>query len=120
MSHFAKVVNGIVTEVHVAEAEVLALGHWGDPALFVQTSYNTSGGVHRLGGTPLRKNFAGIGYVYDKERDAFYEPQPYPSWTLNEDTCQWVAPVELPTSGGPFQWNEDTQSWESGTPVESV
>lgn len=120
MGHFAKVVNGIVTEVHVAEAEVLALGHWGDPASFVQTSYNTSGGVHRLGGVPLRKNFAGIGYIYDAQRDAFYEPQPYPSWTLNEDTCQWVAPVALPTSGGPFQWNENTKSWDSGTPVESV
>lgn len=120
MGHFAKVVNGIVTEVHVAEAEVLALGHWGDPSLFVQTSYNTHAGQHRLGGTPLRKNYAGIGYIYDKERDAFYQPQPYPSWVLNEETCIWEAPVALPTSGGPYQWNENTQAWDAGTPVESV
>lgn len=120
MGHFAKVVNGVVVEVHVAEADVLALGHWGDPSLFVQTSYNTHAGQHRLGGTPLRKNYAGIGYIYDKERDAFYEPQPYPSWTLNEDTCLWEPPVPMPTEGGPFQWNETTKAWETSTPVQSV
>jgi hypothetical protein len=76
-----------------------------------QTSYNTHGGVHKLGGTPLRKNYAGIGFTYDEARDAFIAPQPYPSFTLNEDTCQWEAPVALPDDGKDYKWNEETLSW---------
>jgi hypothetical protein len=110
MSHFAKVENGTVTQVIVIEQDVLNLGHWGDPAGWVQTSYNTHGGVHTNGGTPLRKNFAGIGYTYDSERDAFYAPQPFASWILNDDTCVWQAPVERPTEGN-YVWDEETVSW---------
>ena len=110
MSHFAKVENGTVTQVIVIEQDVLNLGHWGDPASWVQTSYNTHGGVHVNGGTPLRKNFAGIGYTYDSERDAFYAPQPFASWILDEDTCVWQAPVERPTEGR-YVWDEETVAW---------
>lgn len=110
MSHFAKVENGTVTQVIVIEQDVLNLGHWGDPALWVQTSYNTHGGVHANGGTPLRKNFAGIGYTYDSQRDAFYPPQPFASWVLDEDTCLWKAPVDRPTDGN-YTWDEETVSW---------
>ena len=110
MSHFAKVENGTVTQVIVIEQDVLNLGHWGDPAGWVQTSYNTHGGVHTNGGTPVRKNFAGIGYTYDSERDAFYAPQPFASWILDEDTCVWQAPVERPTEGN-HVWDEETVAW---------
>ena len=112
MSHFAKVENGIVTEVIVIEQDVLDTGLWGDPVSWVQTSYNTHGGEHPEG-RPLRKNYAGVGYTYDSERDAFYAPQPYPSWTLNEDTCYWEAPVAMPTpnEGEFYIWDEDTLSW---------
>lgn len=110
MSHFAKVENGTVTQVIVIEQDVLNLGHWGDPASWVQTSYNTHGGVHANGGTPLRKNFAGIGYIYDSERDAFYAPQPFASWILDENTCVWQAPVERPTEGN-YVWDEETVAW---------
>jgi hypothetical protein len=75
-----------------------------------RTSYNTQGGVHTLGGTPFRKNYAGIGYTYDPQRDAFIPPKPYPSWVLNEDTCLWDAPVSMPTDGI-YQWDEATTSW---------
>lgn len=116
MSHFAKLdANNIVVFVTVGrqeddglEAELSA--RTGDR--YVQTSYNTRGGDHLLGGTPLRKNYAGIGYLYDEVRNAFIPPQPYPSWVLNEDTCLWDAPVPMPDNGGPWQWNEDTQQWE--------
>lgn len=119
MSHFAKVVNGIVTEVHVAEADVLALGYWGDPSLFVQTSYNTRGGVHVLGGTPLRGNYAGIGYIYDSVNDVFYPPQPYPSWTINTTTWTWEPPTPMPTDEKVYSWDEATLSWlEYIPPVE--
>ena len=112
MSHFAKVENNVVTQVIVIEQDVLNLGHWGDPASWVQTSYNTVGGVHSQGGTPLRKNYAGIGYTYDAGRDAFYAPQPYPSWILNEDTCHWSAPTPMPVvEGKMFTWDEPTTSW---------
>lgn len=89
MSHFAKVENGVVTQVIVIEQDVLNLGHWGDPASWVQTSYNTSGGVHRLGGTPLRKNYAGIGYTYDSTLDAFVPPKCHNEAVLDETTAQW-------------------------------
>lgn len=114
MSHFAKVENGVVVQVIVAEEDFIATGALGDPANFVQTSYNTRGGEHPEG-RPLRKNYAGIGYTYDSQRDAFIPPQPYPSWTLNEDTCLWDCPVAMPTEGGPFVWNEEAQSWDAVT-----
>ena len=117
MSHFAKVENGIVTQVIVIEQDVLDTGMWGDPSQWVQTSYNTIGGQHRLGGIPLRKNYAGLGYVYDSVRDAFYAPQPFASWILNEDTCIWEAPIPMPalTEGIFYTWDEDTLSWVAQT-----
>jgi hypothetical protein len=112
MAHFAKVENGVVTSVIVIDQETLNTGHWGDPALWVQTSYNTSGGVHSQGGTPLRKNYAGIGYTYDSVRDAFIPPKPYASWVLNETTCHWGAPTPMPVEEGKrFTWDEPTTSW---------
>jgi hypothetical protein len=112
MSHFAKVENGVVTQVIVIEQDVLNLGHWGDPASWVQTSYNTQGGVHTQGGTPLRKNYAGIGYTYDAGRDAFIPPKPYASWLLDESTCLWSAPTAMPAvEGKMFIWDEPTTSW---------
>ena len=76
-----------------------------------RTSYNTHGGVHNNGGTAYRKNYAGIGYTYDAARDAFIAPQPYPSWVLDEVSCRWTAPVPMPSEGGPWAWDEDTESW---------
>ena len=109
MSHFAKVENGIVVNVIVAEQDVIDSGIFGHG--WVQTSYNTHGGVHANGNTPLRKNFAGIGYTYDSQRDAFIPPQPYPSWTLDEETCNWTAPVLYPADGNMYQWDEATTNW---------
>ena len=80
--------------------------------IWKQTSYNTFAGEHKLGGTPFRKNFAGIGYSYDQTRDAFIPPQPYRSWTLNENTCQWEAPVALPDTENSYNWNEETKQWD--------
>jgi hypothetical protein len=111
MSHFAKVENGIVTQVIVIEQDVLDTGLWGDPASWVQTSYNTRDGKHLLGGTPLRKNYAGTGYTYDSERDAFIPPQPFPSWLLNEDSCQWQAPVAMNSDGKNYRWDETSLVW---------
>ncbi len=111
MAHFAKVENGVVTQVIVIEQDVLNLGHWGDPALWVQTSYNTQGGQHPEG-RPLRKNYAGIGYTYDSGRDAFIPPKPFASWLLNEDTCLWGAPTPMPVvEGKMFVWDEPTTAW---------
>jgi hypothetical protein len=110
MSHFAKVIDGIVTEVLVIEQDVIDTEMFGDPAFWVQTSYNTYGGQHP-NGQPLRKNFAGIGYTYDPVRDAFIPPQPFASWTLNEDTCLWNAPVAYPDDGEPYIWDEATLAW---------
>ena len=110
MSHFAKVIDGIVTEVLVIEQDVIDTGLFGDPALFVQTSFNTHGGVHPEG-RPLRKNYAGVGYRYDAERDAFIPPQPFPSWTLDEDTCLWNAPTAKPDDGKLYRWDEATLAW---------
>ena len=76
-----------------------------------RTSYNTSGGAHDGGGIPYRKNYAGIGYAYDTARDAFIAPKPYASWVLDEATCRWGAPVAMPSAGGPWLWDEDTESW---------
>lgn len=110
MSHFAKVVDGIVTDVLVIEQDVIDTGMFGDPALFVQTSYNTYMGKHPEG-RPLRKNYAGIGYTYDPVRDAFIPPQPYPSWVLDEDTCSWDAPVAYPSDGKAYIWDEPSLAW---------
>jgi hypothetical protein len=113
MAHFAKIENGTVTQVNVIDEDYFAENRETRyTGLWVQTSYNTQGGVHLLGGTPLRKNYAGLGYVYDEVRDAFYAPQPYPSWTLNEDTCYWESPVPMPTDGKFYTWDEDNQNWE--------
>jgi hypothetical protein len=115
LAHFAKLdENNIVTFVTVGrqeddgkEAELCA--RTGD--VYKQTSYNTHGGVHALGGTPLRKNYAGIGYTYDPVRDAFIAPKPYASWVLNETTCLWDAPVAYPDDGKRYSWDEATTSW---------
>lgn len=111
MAHYAKVVDGIVTKVIVAEADFFNTFVDDSPGEWIQTSYNTFGGEHRLGGTPLRKNYAGIGYTYDKDKDAFIPPQPYPSWTLNETTCLWEAPVAYPDDGKQYIWNESITNW---------
>lgn len=110
MSHFAKVENGIVTQVIVAEQSFIDKGLVGDPKSWIQTSYNTHGGRHPEG-RPLRKNYAGIGYTYDAVRDAFYAPSPFSSWTLNEETCLWSAPTPHPNDGKIYTWNEATISW---------
>ena len=112
MAHFAQIdSNNIVTQVLVIEQDVVDTGLFGEPSSFVQTSYNTHGGVHTLGDTPLRKNYAGIGYTYDSIRDAFIPPKPYNSWVLNETTCLWDAPVAMPTDDKRYSWDEDTTSW---------
>ena len=111
MAHFAKVVDGKVTQVIVAEPEFFDTFVDSSPGEWVQTSYNTRGGEHTLGGTPLRKNYAGIGYTYDKARDAFIPPQPFTSWVLDEDTCLWNAPVAMPTDGKRYNWDEAITSW---------
>lgn len=108
MSHFAKVENGIVTQVIVAEQDVIDSGAFGDG--WVQTSYNTYGGQHPEG-RPLRKNYAGIGFTYDQSRDAFIPPQPFPSWTLDEETCLWNPPIAYPDDGNRYTWDEATTSW---------
>jgi hypothetical protein len=106
MSHFAQVVNGIVTQVIVAEQNLIDTqeGKW------VQTSYNTHGNQHP-NGTPLRGNYAGIGYTYDEINDVFYAPKPYPSWTLNTLTWLWDAPIQIPNDGRIHFWDENQQQW---------
>ena len=116
MSHFAKVEDGIVTEVLVIEQDVIDTGLFGDPVLWVQTSYNTRGGVHygpdgQPDGPGFRKNYAGIGFFYDKLLDAFIPPKPYPSWLLDTQTCLWDPPVPYPTDGKTYIWDEESQSW---------
>tara|TARA_Y100000310_G_scaffold256503_1_gene264322 strand:- start:267 stop:686 length:420 start_codon:yes stop_codon:yes gene_type:complete len=121
MSHFAQIdENNIVIKVLVIEQEEIDTGNWGDPNTWIQTSYNTRGGVHYTpnsagvpdGGVALRKNYAGVGYGYDEERDAFIPPQPYPSWLVDEDTCIWKAPVSQPDDGKSYDWNESELTWE--------
>ena len=111
MAHFAKVNGGIVETIIVAEPEFFDTFVDSSPGEWIQTSYNTHGGQHPEG-RPLRKNYAGIGYTYDSERDAFIPPKPYNSWILNETTCLWEAPVPYPTDDSTYDWNEDTQSWD--------
>lgn len=108
MSHFAKVENGIVTQVIVADQDVIESGLFGDG--WIQTSYNTYGGQHPEG-NPLRKNYAAVGYSYDSVRDAFIPPKPFPSWVLNETTCLWEAPAPCPTNGKFYEWDESLINW---------
>ena len=109
MGHFAKVVNGKVTKVIVAEPEFFDTFVDTSPGTWLATSYNTVGNKHLKGGTPLRGNYAGVGYSYDAEKDVFYAPQPFPSWTLSADYL-WESPIEMPTDGQ-YQWDEATLSW---------
>ena len=110
MAHFAYVVNGIVEKVIVAEQDFINTGLVGNPSDWVQTSYNTYGGQHPAG-TPLRKNFAGIGYTYDSVRDAFIPPKQFESWLLNEDTCLWYSPIPYPNDGLVYFWDEAITNW---------
>ena len=100
--------NGIEQEINGIDF-LTKLHGW---AIWKQTSYNTHGGVHDNGGTPFRKNHAGIGYTYDEDRDAFIAPKPFNSWILNENTCQWEAPVAMPDDGERYIWNEETTTWD--------
>lgn len=116
MSHYAKVLNGQVVQIIVAESSFFNTFIDNSPGTWIQTSYNTYGGVHYNqdgqpdGGVALRGNYAGLGYTYDTTNDVFYAPKPYPSWILNSNWL-WNAPVAVPSSGGPYIWNELTKSW---------
>ncbi len=116
MSHFARVEDGVVIIVYSAEQDWV--DEQADSDKYIQTSYNTRGGKHydpdtgeEDSGTPLRKNYAGINDTYDSVRDVFYAPQPYSSWTLDEDTCYWEAPVAYPDDDKRYRWDEDNQTW---------
>lgn len=118
MAHYAFLdENNMVTEVIVGkdegEDDVDWEQHYGQfrGQMCRRTSYNTQGGTHLLGGTPFRKNYAGIGYTYDAERDAFIPPRPYASWIMDDNTCDWQPPVAYPTDGQPYVWDETTQTW---------
>jgi hypothetical protein len=117
MSHFAKVLDGKVTQVIVADKSFFDTFVDETPGQWIQTSYNTRENVHYGaddkpdGGTPLRGNYAGVGYTYDAINDVFYPPQKYPSWVMNESTWAWEAPVPYPTDGKYYWWNEVTTSW---------
>ena len=126
MAHYAKVQNGVVTQVIVAEPEFFDSFVDSSPGKWIKTSYNMRGGVYYDPNTNqpasdqsvinedearLRKNYAGIGYTYDRERDAFVPPKPYDSWVLNEDTCLWDPPVPYPDDGNDYTWDEETTSW---------
>jgi len=122
MARFAKLGTGNVVErVEVVSNDIATTEQagvdflnnlYGTRDVWKQTSYNTMGGVHLLGGTPFRKNHAGKGYTYDQTRDAFIPPKPYPSWTLNENTCLWDPPVVKPDDGNWYIWNETNQTWD--------
>tara|TARA_Y100001937_G_C6938776_1_gene249357 strand:+ start:173 stop:589 length:417 start_codon:yes stop_codon:yes gene_type:complete len=135
MAHFCKLgVGNIVERVEVVSNDIATSEQagveflqnlYGDRAIWKQTSYNTLGGKHRLGGTPFRKNYGGIGYTYDETRDAFIPTKPYESWTLNEESCEWEAPIDMPITytqektdadGNPsidsYKWNETNKSWD--------
>ena len=119
MSHFAEISgsNNIVIRVIVAEQAFINSGAVGDPANWIQTSYNTHGGVHygqdgeADGGVALRKNYASIGYTYDEDKDVFIPSKPYASWILNEDSCLWEAPVARPDDDKVYSWDEDSKAW---------
>ena len=122
MAHFAKLgIGNKILSVETVHNDVATTEQAGIDFLnntyktndvWRQTSYNTKGGVHLLGGTPFRKNYAGIGYSYDQTRDAFIPPKPFASWILNETTCDWEAPVVKPDDGQKYLWNEETKQWE--------
>lgn len=120
MSHFAEIdKDNIVQRVIVAEQDFIDSGAVGDASNWVQTSYNTRGGVHYApnsdepdGGVALRKNYAGLGYTYDQTRDAFIPPKPFSSWGLNEETCNWDSPTPYPDDEKAYHWDEDTTSWK--------
>ena len=119
MGHYAKVVDGKVVQVIVAEPEFFHTFVDSSPGTWIQTSYNTRGNVHYLpnsnepsGQPALRGNYAGVGFTYDPSHDVFYAPQPYPSWTLNNNTWTWEAPVAYPTDGKLYSWDEATTSWK--------
>ncbi len=119
MSHFAEIDHtNTVIRVIVAERDFIDSGAVGDPHKWIQTSYNTHGGQHLLGGVPLRKNYAGPGYVYDYFRNAFIPPKPFASWQLDEDTCLWSAPIARPDDGKIYSWNEADQNWIEVVTVE--
>ena len=110
------VVNDVLKDSNGIEQENIGIEFlktlYNEPnAIWKKTSYNTNGGVHSLGGTPFRKNHAGIGYTYDSQRDAFIPPKTYNSWILNETTCLWNAPIAYPNDGQRYYWNEETQNW---------
>jgi len=110
------IVNEVIKDSNGIEQEQLGINFlktlYNEPnAIWKQTSYNTNAGVHSLGGTPFRKNHAGISYTYDSQRDAFIPPKPFNSWILNESTCNWNAPIPYPTDGQYYSWNEETQNW---------
>ena len=125
MAHFAKVVSGTVTQVIVAEPEFFETFVDTSPGEWIQTSYNTRGGVHYQANSnepsddqskALRKNYAGIGYTYDAQRDAFIPPKPFNSWVLDETSCLWEAPTPYPNDGERYTWNETTTSWDQVEP----
>jgi len=118
MSHFAKVLDGKVTQVIVAEPEFFQTFVDSSPGEWIQTSYNTHGNQHPEG-RPLRGNYAGIGYTYDRTNDVFYAPQPYASWILDQTTWTWKAPVAMPTDDKRYLWDEATINWVE-VPVEGV
>ena len=120
MAHFSKVLNGKVVELIVAEQEFIDNYIDTSPGTWIKTSYNTHGGVHYEPNSnipradqsgALRYNYGGIGYIYDPVADAFYEPQPYSSWTLNTSTYMWEPPIAYPTDDKKYDWNEETQNW---------
>lgn len=119
MAHYAKVQDNIVTQVIVAEASFFDTFVDTEPGEWIQTSYNTHGGVHSLGGTPLRKNYAGIGYSYDRTRDAFIPPKPFSSWILDDTTCQWKSPIDMPstvlTTNQYYYWDEAAHQADNST-----
>ena len=124
MAHYAKVKDGIVTQVIVADPEFFDNFVDTEPGEWLKTSYNTSGGIHYDSDTgqpsadqskALRKNYAGVGYSYDSELDAFIPPQPFPSWTLDEATCDWESPVPKPNDDKIYRWDEDSKSWVEAT-----
>jgi len=112
MAHFAKCVDGKVTQVIVAEPEFFNTFVDSSPGAWIQTSYNTIGNKHTQGGTPLRGNYAGVGYTYDAVNDVFVAPQPFQSWILNSSTWTWEAPTPMPTDGKIYAWDEPTLAWK--------
>ena len=124
MAHYAKVLNGVVEKVIVAEPEYFETFIDDSPGAWIQTSYNTRGGIYYLPNSEipaedqskaLRKNYAGIGYSYNETLDAFIPPKPYPSWVLNEFSCLWEAPVPYPNDGGVYEWDELNKNWKELT-----